>query len=245
MNSAIYAIRNSVNGFQYVGSAVNLKKRWQEHRRLLRAGRHENARLQNAWTKYGEASFAFLILERVADLACLIAREQFWIDETRSADRRFGYNICPTAGSPLGMTHTAASRAKMSAAAKGRVLSEEHRRKIGASHIGKKLSEEARAKISVARCGTKLSPEHRAKISEGLRGRIYSAESREKMSRWERPETLRRAISVALTGKAKSPEHRAKLSAALLGRKIGPQSPETIAKRVAATRLTKAGPPCR
>jgi group I intron endonuclease len=245
MNSAIYAIRNSVNGFQYVGSAVNRTKRWEEHRRLLRAGRHENSRLQNAWTKYGEASFAFLILERVADLAGLIAREQFWIDETRAADRGFGYNICPTAGSRLGTMHTPATRARMSAAGKGRVLSEEHRRKIGTSHIGKKLSAAARAKISVAHCGTKLSLDHRTKISEGLCGRIYSAETREKMSRWERPETLRRAISVALTGKAKSPGHRAKLSAVLMGRKIGPQSPETIAKRVAATKLTKAVAPCR
>lgn len=78
------------------------------------------------------------------------------------------------------------------------------------------------------------------KISASLTGRRHRPETIEKMRAWKRPQELKERISASNRGREKTPEHRQKLAAALVGRKRGPQSPETIAKRVAATKATKA-----
>lgn len=80
----------------------------------------------------------------------------------------------------------------------------------------------------------------RRNIRRSLIGRKHSADTRRKMAEWRRPEELKAKISEALTGKPKTEAHKRKIAQALTGRKIGPQSAETIAKRVAATRATKA-----
>lgn len=97
--SGIYQIRCAPTGKIYVGSAVNMRARWQQHRSQLRKGTHVNAYLQNAWDRYGEANFEFSVLERTPR-AELLRREQHWIDTTRAALRSHGYNIFDTAGSP-------------------------------------------------------------------------------------------------------------------------------------------------
>ncbi len=43
MKAGIYQIRNSQNGKLYIGSAVNVRNRWVEHRKLLRKGAHKIA----------------------------------------------------------------------------------------------------------------------------------------------------------------------------------------------------------
>jgi group I intron endonuclease len=57
--SGVYQILCVPTGKAYVGSAVNLAKRWQEHRWMLRRGQHHSQYLQRAWDKYGETAFAF------------------------------------------------------------------------------------------------------------------------------------------------------------------------------------------
>ena len=44
--SGIYEILNTVNGKRYIGSAVNLAKRWKEHRTGLNRKDHANQILQ-------------------------------------------------------------------------------------------------------------------------------------------------------------------------------------------------------
>jgi group I intron endonuclease len=95
----VYQIRCLPNGKKYVGSAVNLRNRWTAHRGSLRRGTHRNIHLQNAWDKYGGASFVFEILEP-ASPATLLEIEQAWIDRTRCTDPAIGFNIADTAGSP-------------------------------------------------------------------------------------------------------------------------------------------------
>lgn len=97
--SGVYQIRCIPTGKIYIGSAVDLLARWGQHRRSLRRGTHRNAHLQNAWDKYGEAGFEFLILELV-DASGLVQAEQAWLDRTQCADRNIGFNIFDTAGSP-------------------------------------------------------------------------------------------------------------------------------------------------
>lgn len=97
----VYLITNWKNGKVYVGSSVNIKERWTEHKRLLNKGIHHSAHLQNAWKKFGGESFLWEVLEVMSNFT-LISREQYWIDAFDSANRKYGYNVCPIAGTTLG-----------------------------------------------------------------------------------------------------------------------------------------------
>jgi Straboviridae intron-associated endonuclease 1 len=96
--SGVYQIRCIPTGKIYVGSAVNLRKRWEQHYRSLRKGEHRNHYLQHAWDKYGEEQFVFEILELV-DVSHLLEAEQEWIDSTACVDKSVGFNIRDTAES--------------------------------------------------------------------------------------------------------------------------------------------------
>ena len=97
-SSGVYQILCIPTGKLYVGSAVDLRQRWEQHRHRLRRGNHHNIHLQNAWDKYGEARFEFSVLEFV-DPSDLLRAEEARIDRTGCADRNIGFNIYETAGS--------------------------------------------------------------------------------------------------------------------------------------------------
>lgn len=162
MKSGVYRIVNQVNGKAYVGSAVNIQKRWIWHRSALRGGKHHSVKLQRAWLKYGEESFLFEAVES-CDLLDLIRIEQKWIDELNSSVD--GYNICGRAGSRLGVP-----------------LSEATKEKLRQKHLGKKISAEAREKMSLAQRGKTLSAEHRRKIGQSQVGKVIPLSSRLLMS---------------------------------------------------------------
>lgn len=185
----IYKILNSSTGKVYVGSAVNIRKRWTEHKRTLRIGLHCNILLQRAWTKHGDADFTFSILEGVDERRNLVSREQYWLDLLAASDPAKGYNLCSVAGSQLGAKRTPEQREKMSLARmgvnRGIPLSSEHRAKIAESLRGIKPSAEARLLMSVsasARKRRKCSEETKMKIGAKNAGRIPSKETRKKMS---------------------------------------------------------------
>lgn len=188
--SGIYRIDGPKGRF-YVGSAKGLSRRWIEHKRDLRRGTHGNPRLQRAWSKYGEESFEFSVLEYVEDVTQLLAREQHWIDTLDAVKK--GYNVLPTAGSNLGMTHSEETKRKMSAAHKGRKhgpMSEEQKRYYSELYKGKKLSEETRKKMSESRRGRKFSEETRAKISAAHKGKPKSEEHKENLAAAKRGKKL-------------------------------------------------------
>ena len=97
--TGVYEIKNIVDGRRYVGSAINIFRRWQKHKDPLRKNKHYNLKLQRAWNKYGESSFVFSVL-----LWCskenLIRYEQLCIDGLNTYHD--GYNAAPLAGSCLG-----------------------------------------------------------------------------------------------------------------------------------------------
>jgi group I intron endonuclease len=88
----IYKVTCAASGEIYVGSAANLRKRWNHHLCHLRKGAHPNQKLQRAWDKYGEASFSCSVLE-VCGRDALIPREQYHIDTLAPF-----YNLRPIAG---------------------------------------------------------------------------------------------------------------------------------------------------
>lgn len=169
MSAGIYVIaRRDVDRF-YIGSAVDIRNRWSVHRCRLRKGNHHSPQLQVAWNKHGDGAFEFAILETVASNSLLIEREQVWLDRFHPY-----YNTCKTAGSALGHIVSAATRAKISAAHKGRKngpMSEETRKRLSAANSGRKLSEAHRRKLALAKIGRKRGPysaQHKANISAAV-----------------------------------------------------------------------------
>lgn len=178
MASAIYAIVNQTTRDMYVGSAVAVNRRWSAHRRALAKQNHHSSRLQRAHNKYGETHFDWEIIECVADKSKLIEREQFWINFFTPA-----YNGRPVANSPLGTKHSAETRAKMSAAAKVKVFSEEHRRNISNAKKGIcTTSEEQKKRLSELNKNKVFSAETKAKISVSSTGRYHTDEAKQKIS---------------------------------------------------------------
>lgn len=103
----IYKITCTVTGKVYVGSSVNVYRRWySRHLSSLRRGDHYNRYLQKAWKKYGEQHFECCLLE-TCSVAELLTREQFWIDHCCSDDATYGFNLAEKAGSTLGVPQSA------------------------------------------------------------------------------------------------------------------------------------------
>lgn len=169
--AGIYQIVNLVNGKSYVGSSVQVESRIFKHLAFLRRGEHPNAHLQAAFSKYGEQSFDYKLLE-VCGKEVLLSREQFYLDSITPQ-----YNICKVAGNTLGYKHEGAAKAKMSVANQGnkRMLGKRHseqtKKVIGALAAQRTHTEYAKLKISKALVGNshtlgcKLSDSHKALVS--------------------------------------------------------------------------------
>jgi group I intron endonuclease len=162
MGSGIYIIRNKINGNVYIGSTLNFTKRKNRHFLYLKRGVHENKHLQNAFNKYGEDIFEFVIIQRTKNL---LEEEQKLLDE------HFGkptcYNICSTAGSPSvkGRTKTPEWRDKIAQSLKQFYQENpEHIKKLSKMRTGKQLSNDIRKKMSDGH--KKGSKHHNSKLTE-------------------------------------------------------------------------------
>ena len=226
--SGIYQIKSRISGKRYVGSSVNIYKRWSAHRSILKSRQHHSEILQRAWDKYGEENIEFSIL-----LTCpekdLLKYEQAYLDRGNC-----DYNIAKDAAAPmLGKKFTEEHKRNISKGQIGRKVSEETRRKISEAHKGMKCSEETRRKMSEvkmgennARYGIKASPETLLKMSEVHKGKRHSEETKAKMSETKTGKNnpnygkamsieQRKKISEAHKGLVPSYETRAKISEAL------------------------------
>jgi group I intron endonuclease len=74
-NCGVYIIRNIVNNNIYIGSSVNIKKRFCQHRNSLRKNKHHNKYLQHSWNKYGEENFEFVVIEHHSYPEKILGRE--------------------------------------------------------------------------------------------------------------------------------------------------------------------------
>lgn len=198
----VYAIVSRIDGKVYVGSTVNIRRRWSHHRSTLRRQTHRNRYLQNAWNLHGEANFEFVVLEEVGEALSMVEREQAWLDRVRPFERDLGYNLLATAYTNVGFRFSDEQRANVSAGLKGKPKSAEHRANLwanrektdeyldqmsrnGAMGHGRPKSEEHRRKIGTAQRGeanhrSKLTEadvlEIRRRLSTGEKGRALAAE---------------------------------------------------------------------
>lgn len=145
MTSGIYAIVNLTNGKKYIGSSICIAARWAQHRHHLRKGTHHSAHLQNAWRKYGESRFDFVILEECPTESLIELEAQY-------LDTKPEYNFGTDPQAPWrGRKHSEASKAKMSASRRGRTLTEEHKAKTSQTLKGRKKTPQHAAKIGIVK----------------------------------------------------------------------------------------------
>lgn len=149
----LYMVINRVANRRYIGiTSRGLRQRWLEHLADARSGR--GWALHDAIRQYGDDAFEIVEIERSDDWGRLCSCERQAIAKFNCIAPH-GYNLTP--GGEGGL---------------GRVVSPETRAKISAARKGKPLSDEHRAKLSAAKTGKKMPPrtaEHCAKISDGLK----------------------------------------------------------------------------
>ena len=194
VKSGIYIIKNLINNKVYIGSAINIDKRWKHHKKDLAKRKHHSRLLQRAWDKYGEQNFKFEIIEEVQNPAHLLSYEQVYLDYYKSYEDDKGYNICKITGSPFGLKRSDEARQKMREAKKN--ISEETRQKMRKINTGKKHSEETKQKIREAArniseetrqkmrdAAKNMTEEHKQKLREAHTGKKLSDETKQKMSK--------------------------------------------------------------
>lgn len=209
--AGVYKILNTSTGMCYIGSSFSFKKRFGEHIRALKSGVHKNDYLQNAWNKYGESSFCFLVVEIVEDVEKILEREQHWIDTIENL-----YNLCPIAGNAAGYRHTEEAKQRMSEIKKRPenltvALKNLNTPEARANFLEAVKSDVSRDKKSKSMSGIKKNAEHRAKIGEANKRRVWTDESRKKLSDAHRSEKMVARLVEANNGRVWTDEAREKL----------------------------------
>lgn len=133
----IYAIKNVCSGRVYIGSTVDVARRKSTHFNHLRKGVHKNRTLQRDFNKFGERIFIFNEITKAPNKEIALRFEQILMDGYAN-----NYNILPKAGKAAGRVHIQTTKDKMSAAAKGRVITEEQKEVLRKRNLGKKQSVE-------------------------------------------------------------------------------------------------------
>lgn len=184
----VYQIKNIVDGKIYVGSSIDIQRRFKEHRDGLSRGIHPNNHLQNAWNMYGESSFEFSVLEEVFDSDILRSREKYYIDLLDCTNRNVGYNFLDNPNIGFGVSASAEVRKKISVACSGekngnygRKPTEEELKRIRENRWGKNYVKTPR------KYGPRKTKEElklsRQRMSDLMKDRVVSDETRQKISK--------------------------------------------------------------
>lgn len=233
--SGIYQIQSIIKPERcYVGSAVNIGKRWNGHMSRLRRGIHHSIKLQNHYNKYGEDDLVLTIL-----LGCreenLIKTEQYFLDSYRPF-----FNIYTIADRPTGIIPSEKTRQKMRDKRKGFKPSAESIEKARISNTGQKRSDEARKNMANAQKGkkqTKGQIEKRISCIRGkpspLKGSHHTNETKIKISEGLlriSSDERKRKLSESHKGIKASPETRKKQSKSQKGHTVSEKTRKAVAE---------------
>lgn len=210
----IYALKDPrTNEIRYVGKTVkkDLNKRLIEH------CSYKNKTHKYFWILQLKNENLKPIIEAVEKCTDndWQEREIYWIQYYKDLNCKLTNSH---EGGMGGHNPSAETRAKLSAAAKGRIVSEEtkikmrkpkseeHKAKLIAAQIGRVCTQETREKIGKGNRGKTLSEETREKIAKASLGRLHTKETKLKMSQVQKGEKN------AMYGKTHSEETKQKLS---------------------------------
>jgi group I intron endonuclease len=172
--SGIYQIILKSDNRSYIGSAVDIKRRWSNHITASKRTKTKQV-IAMAIAKYGADSFKWKVLEH-CEIPFLLKREQYWLDTIRPfADENNGFNIRKIADSNFGITRSIESRLKQSKTMSGVPKAEEHKqhmRDVWHNNRGEEyysqLSERVKGDNNPAK-----RPEVAKKISKSMTGKTW------------------------------------------------------------------------
>ena len=117
--SGVYLMTCLANGKIYIGSSVDIVKRYHEHMSGLRNGRHHSRYMMRSWVKYGDEQFTFSVLETCHE-SKVLEREQWYLDTFRPYDPTIGFNNSQTAESNAGFKMSEESKERIRQSAKNK-----------------------------------------------------------------------------------------------------------------------------
>ena len=113
-NTGIYQIKSIQTERLYVGSAINIKIRWNRHKRDLLNNVHHSSFLQRHYNKYGIGDLVFSVLE-FCNKENLLIKEQIYLNSLNCQ-----FNTCKVAGSCYGTKKSEEFRKKISVLTSGK-----------------------------------------------------------------------------------------------------------------------------
>ena len=98
----IYKITNQKNGMVYIGSSINVKRRWRQHKEasINEKDHHYNYPLMIAFREFGIANFTFEIVDTLPTWEAMIEAEHNWIIKEDCMVPN-GYNQTDKTDSPM------------------------------------------------------------------------------------------------------------------------------------------------
>jgi group I intron endonuclease len=198
-NNYLIYLFTAPNGRSYIGQTKNLPRRIRKHQ-----GDGGCTIFHRAIKKYGFENFSQKILLEKLSIDEANYWEEFYINELNTLSPN-GYNLRTGGKNYIASSET---RARMSAALKGRIVTNETRLKISDSNKGKTRTDEAKKKMSNSqKTRPSMLEETKNKMSTSRKGHICLEETRLK-------------ISMANKGKVRTQEQRQVNSIVNKGRKL-------------------------
>ena len=98
----IYKITNQKNGMVYIGSSIEVERRWRQHKEasINEKDHHYNYPLMIAFRQFGIANFTFEVIDTLPDHQAMIKAEHDWIIKENCVVPN-GYNQTRQTDSPL------------------------------------------------------------------------------------------------------------------------------------------------
>ena len=165
-------IRNKVNNKAYIGQAIDIYARWEQHIRELNNNlKYCNPHLQNAWNKYGADNFEFTIICQCLEYD-LDRLEIHYIAHYDTYNN--GYNLSLGGEGNRGYKFTDEQRAKVGEVLNRPEVKKKHRERTREAVNRPEVKEKHRKAMN--------RPEVKAKVSESLK------------EAWKRPEVKAKRI---------------------------------------------------
>ena len=98
----IYKITNQKNGMVYIGSSIEVERRWRQHKEasINENDHHYNYPLMIAFREFGIANFTFEVIDTLPDYQAMIKAEHDWIVKENCIVPN-GYNQTDKTDSPM------------------------------------------------------------------------------------------------------------------------------------------------
>lgn len=98
----IYKITNQKNGMVYIGSSIEVERRWRQHKEasINEKDHHYNYPLMIAFREFGIANFTFEIIDTLPTCEAMIEAEHNWIVKENCVKPN-GYNQTDKTDSPM------------------------------------------------------------------------------------------------------------------------------------------------